>query len=67
MASPCFAIAGCLEEGCSVEEIENIQHKLERDEGARGSNFYPSTLNPEKVGQFLVESNLSPPYLGECN
>mmetsp|Transcript_70674 Transcript_70674/g.111885 ORF Transcript_70674/g.111885 Transcript_70674/m.111885 type:complete len:168 (+) Transcript_70674:73-576(+) len=24
---------GCLEEGCSVEEIEKIQHKLERDEG----------------------------------
>jgi len=25
---------GCLEEGCSVEEIEKIQTKLERDEGA---------------------------------
>lgn len=24
---------GCLEEGCSVEEIEKIQTKLERDEG----------------------------------
>ena len=60
-------IAGCLEEGCSVEEIEKIQHKLERDEGASGEGFFDSdsalrsSLKKAESFFFFVESHLLPP------